>query len=129
MGASVGFQRGPRAYKGKGELGLRWVASSAIGQRWRCSWTVSCAESRDVSGCVGGVRVRSEDGRVQSGAGRFQSWRGLAWAWGCRETVALASACHAVLVRVKRGVGRGRGAREHDAHSGRTGRPGDITLA
>jgi hypothetical protein len=61
----------PEFINGRGELGLRWFASDAIGQRWRCFWTVSCAESRGIGGGVGGVLVWSENGRFQSELGRF----------------------------------------------------------
>jgi hypothetical protein len=61
---------------GFGELGPWWSRAEAIGLGGRFSGAASCAESRDVSGCVGGVRVRSENGRAQKGRGRFGSWLG-----------------------------------------------------
>jgi hypothetical protein len=48
------------------ELSLGWIPLDVIGRRGRCFWTASCAESRDVRSCVGGVLVRSNDGRFQS---------------------------------------------------------------
>jgi hypothetical protein len=67
-------------------------------------------------------RVQSRDGENgarRGGCGAPEGWAG----------VAVSPACDAVRVCVKRGVGRGRGAQEHDAHSGRIGRPDDVTLA
>jgi hypothetical protein len=61
-----GFQRGLELINRSSELSLGWIPLDAIGRRGRCFWTASCTESRDVSSCVGGVLVRSDDGRFQS---------------------------------------------------------------
>jgi hypothetical protein len=79
-----------------GELGLWWVASDAIGWRWRCFWTVSCAESRHMGGGVGGILVWLGNGRFQSGFGRVQARWGHTWARGSWVTMASASVCRAV---------------------------------
>jgi hypothetical protein len=76
MRARGGFQRGSRVYKGRGVLGLWWVASDAIGRRGRFPWTALWSECRGLGGIVGGVLVRSQAGRFQRGSGRFGSWRG-----------------------------------------------------
>jgi hypothetical protein len=54
MGERGGFQRGSRDLYGRGELGLGWMASDAIGRRGRCTGTALCAKSRGQVGCVGG---------------------------------------------------------------------------
>jgi hypothetical protein len=123
MGDRRGFPGGSRAYNCQGRLGLVWVSSEAIGRRGRCLGTESCTESRGEVIGVGGWPVRSQWRHFQSGYGGLQAWPDRVRARGCWVGVALRR-CHcAVLVCVKRGVRRGRGARERDARSGRTGRP------
>jgi hypothetical protein len=69
-------REGSRVYKGRGELGLWWVASDAIGRRGRFPRTALWSECRSLGGVVGGVLVRSQAGHFQRGSGRFGSWRG-----------------------------------------------------
>jgi hypothetical protein len=52
-----GFQRGLELINRSSELGLGWFPLDLIGRWGRCFWTASCAESRDVSSCIGGVLV------------------------------------------------------------------------
>jgi hypothetical protein len=112
-----------------GELGLWWVASDAIGWRWRCFWTVSCAESRHMGGGVGGILVWLGNGRFQSGFGRVQARWGHTWARGSRVTMASASVCRAVQVWVWGDAGAYSCMLERYAHSGRSGRLAGIGLA
>jgi hypothetical protein len=60
-----GFERGLELINRSSELGLGWFPLDAIGRRGQCFRMASCAESRDVSSCIGGVLVRSENGRFQ----------------------------------------------------------------
>jgi hypothetical protein len=76
MKGERGFQRAPEFINGRGELGLQWFASDAIGWRWRCFWTAWWSQCRGIGGVVGGVLVRSLVVRFQRGGGRFGSWRG-----------------------------------------------------
>jgi hypothetical protein len=55
-----GFQRGSRVIKGRGVLGLWWVASDAIGRRGRFPWTALWSECRGIGGVVGAIRFGRE---------------------------------------------------------------------
>jgi hypothetical protein len=71
-----GSREGSQVYKGRGVLGLCWVASDVIGWRGRFPWTALWSECRGLGGIVGGMLVWSQAGRFQRGSGRFGSWQG-----------------------------------------------------
>jgi hypothetical protein len=50
---------------GGGELGPRWSRVDAIGLGGRCSGAALYAECSEVSSCVGGVLVWSENSQIQ----------------------------------------------------------------
>jgi hypothetical protein len=65
MRGTEGSRELPRyIFRGRG-LGLGWFHLDAIGRQGRCFWTAPCAEFREVSSCVGGVLVWSENGQFQ----------------------------------------------------------------
>jgi hypothetical protein len=99
----------------------------AIGLHGRLSGAASCTEARGRVIGVGGWLVQSQWRRFQSGYGGFQTRPGRVCGRGCWAGVALRRHHRAVLVHVKGGVRRGRGARECDARSGRAGRPDRLT--
>jgi hypothetical protein len=65
MVGSGGFQRKPRLITDGGAPGLACTSSETIGRRGRLGGAARCTESREVSGRVGGVLVRSEIGQFQ----------------------------------------------------------------
>jgi hypothetical protein len=99
----------------------------AIGLHGRLSGAASRTESRGRVIGVGGWPGRSQWRRFQSGYGGFQTRPGQVCARGCWAELALRRHHRVVLVRVKGGVGRGCGAQEHGACSGRAGRPDRLT--
>jgi hypothetical protein len=76
MRGERGFQRAPEFINGRGELGLRWFASVAIGQRWRCFWMALWSECRGIGDVVSGVLVRSLVVHFQRRCGRCGAWQG-----------------------------------------------------
>jgi hypothetical protein len=73
MGDRRGFERRGSVFILNPGHGCTVHSSDVIGRRGWCFWTALCAESRGVGGGVGGIRVWSENGRVQSELGRFQA--------------------------------------------------------
>jgi hypothetical protein len=96
---------GPQALYRRGELGLAWTSSDAIGRRGRCAGMASCAKSRGQVGCVGGWLFRLWHGRFQRGCGRNGVTRGPVGARQCRARVASRLQVDAMQVRVLSGAG------------------------
>jgi hypothetical protein len=120
---------GSRLITGIGELGLRWVASDAIGQRGRLLGAAFWAVSREHAGCVGGCRFHAESHRVQwlsRENGVRLGRRGAPRGWA---RVAVRRACDAMRACVRCRGRRSQGTREQRARSGRFGCSVDVGLA
>jgi hypothetical protein len=89
------FERGPRVFIFRGELGLWWASSEAIGLGGRRSGAVLYAESSGVGVVVGGETVWMGWPRVQFGcvwnrARQGRSDRRGSKAWVARRRVLVA---------------------------------------
>jgi hypothetical protein len=129
MSDREGFERGPRVFIFRNELGLWWASSEAIGCRGRFLGTASCTECREQGKSVGGGSVWMRLGRVQRVSGEKDAWRGRYGAWQCRARVPWCRGLGVVPARAQSEAGRGTGARERGAWSGRSGRLGRVWLA
>jgi hypothetical protein len=128
MVGSGGFQGKPRLITDGGAPGLSCTSSEMIGRRGRLGGTVRCAECREHRESVGGGSVWTRLGRVQSGRPRTGARPGGYSALRCRARVAARRHHHAVQSCVQCEAGRGRGARERGARSGRAGWPNGVAL-
>jgi hypothetical protein len=126
MSDREGFKRGPRVFIFRNKLGLRWAPSETIGYRGRFLGMASCTECREQGKSIGGGSVWTRLGRVQRVSRKKDAWRGHYGAWRCRARVPWCRGLGAVPERAQSEAGRGTGARECGACSGRSGRLGRI---
>jgi hypothetical protein len=129
MSDREGFERGPRVFIFRNELGLRWASSEMIGCRGRFLGMVSCTECREQGKSVGGGSVWTRLGQVQRVSGKKDAWHGRYGAWQCRARVPWCRGLGAVSARAQSETGRGTGAWECGAWSGCSGQLGRVSSA